>query len=381
MEAVIMRPYRYAHVQKEELKRQCTEILSHGVIRPSSSMFSAPVLLVKKFDGSWHFCIDYRVLNSCMVKEKFPIPVVEELLDELCGASFFTKLDLRSGYHQACMHPDDVEKTTFRTHEGLFEFLVMPFGLMNALRIFQAFMNDVLRPFLRRFVLVFFSDNLIYSKTWSEHLSHVHVALQALHNNQLFVKKLKCAFGTRSVAYLGHMIIADGIAMDEQKVHAVLDWSELHSVWAVWAFLGLTGYYRWFIRDYGQIVTPLTRLLRKEGFRWCDEAMAAFNHLKRALMMAPVLPLPDFNAPFVVECDASGTGFGAILHQGTRLVAFFSKPIVPRHAKLAAYERELIGLVHAVRHWRAYLWGHLFLIKTDHYSLKFLLNQKLATIP
>jgi hypothetical protein len=174
-------------------------------------------------DGSWRFCIDYRALNSRTIKDKFPIPVVEELLDELRGAAFFTKLDLRLGYHQVWMHADDVAKMTFRTHEGLFEFLVMSFGLTNTLATFQALMNEVLRPFFRLFVLVFFDDIVIYSPNWSEHLLHVRAILTTLQEHHLFIKQSKCAFGRREVAYLGHVISTNGMAMDQQKVLAVLD--------------------------------------------------------------------------------------------------------------------------------------------------------------
>jgi hypothetical protein len=353
--AVAVRPYRYAHTQKDELERQCDDMLRQGVIRPSSSAFSSPALLIRKADGSWSFCVDYRALNDATIKDKFPIPVVEELLDELRGAKFFTKLDMRSGYHQVLMFPDDVEKTAFRTHQGLFEFLVMPFGLTNAPATFQALMNDILLPFLRRFVLVFFDDILIYSSSWSDHLRHVRTVFRTLQDHRLFLKRSKCEFGLTVVAYLGHMISGEGVAMDRQKVQAVLDWPLPKSPRAARGFLGLAGYYRRFIKDFGIIAAPLTALLRKDGFRWNVDAEGAFRALQQALTTAPVLQLPAFDREFIVECDASGSGFGAVLHQGAGAVTFFSKPIAPCHAKLAAYERELIGLVQAVRHWRPYL--------------------------
>ncbi|WVZ80867.1 hypothetical protein U9M48_028309 [Paspalum notatum var. saurae] len=284
---------------KDELERQCAAMIEQGIVRRSDSAFSSSVLLVKKSDGSWRFCVDYRALNALTVKDAFPIPVVDELLDELHGARFFSKLDLRSGYHQSLM-------------------------------------NDALCPFLRRFVLVFFDDILIYSKSWADHLRHLRAVLTELRHHRLFVKRSKCAFSVTSVSYLGHIISEAGVDMDPAKMQAIHDWPVLRSARAVRGFLGLTGYYRKFVHNYGSIAAPLTTLL-KEG---------------RLLL---------------------GRGGSRGLHS--------SRPVAPRHRALAAYERELIGLVHAVCHWRPYLWGRRFLIKTDHYNLKYLLDQRLATIP
>jgi diadenosine tetraphosphatase ApaH/serine/threonine PP2A family protein phosphatase len=244
---VAVRPYRYSQLLKDEVERQCTNMLAQGIIRPSTSPFSSPVLLVKKSDGSWHFCVDYGALNDKTIKDEFPIPVIDELLDELQGARYFTKIDLCSGYHQVRMHPEDIEKLAFRTHQGLFEFTVMPFGLTNTPATFQSLMNVILQPYIRKFILVFFDDILIYSLTWAEHMQHVKLVFEQRRAHRLYIKKSKCVFGGMLVAYIGHIILAEGVAMDPEKVSAVKAWPKPWTVRALRGFLGLMGYYRKFI--------------------------------------------------------------------------------------------------------------------------------------
>jgi hypothetical protein len=242
-------------------------------------------------------------------------------------------------------------------------------------------MNDVLRPYPRWFVLVFFDDILIYSSSWAAHLQHIAIVLTALWAHRQHLKRSKCSFGAPSVADLGHIISAEGVAMDDAKITAVREWPTPHSARDLRDFLGLVSYYRKFIKDFDVIAAPLTRLLRRDAFVWDDEATTTFQALKEALTTGPVLQMPDFNKLFMVGCDASGTGFGPVLHQGAGPHAYFSRPFAARHLKLAVYEREVIGLVQAVRHWQPYLWERAFLVRTDHYSLKFLLDLRLLTVP
>nr|KYP76696.1 Transposon Ty3-I Gag-Pol polyprotein [Cajanus cajan] len=373
------RPYRYAKQQKDIIDGLIREYLKSGIIQNSSSSYSSPVVLVGKKDGGWRLCIDYRELNKGTVKNRFPIPLVDDLLDELHGSKIFSKLDLRSGYNQVRVADEDVHKTAFKTHSGHYEYLVMPFGLTNAPATFQGLMNTVFQEFLRKFVLIFFDDILVYSTCLEDHLVHLYQVLSIMRNHSLLAKKSKCYFGVTKVEYLGHFITEKGVATDPAKIIAVQQWPLPQSVKQLRGFLGLAGYYRRFVNRYSTIARPLHDMLKKDGFSWLEEAKCAFQKLKTQLSNTPVLALPNFSKEFVLEVDASGQGVGAVLMQDRHPIAYISRSFNQQQQALSTYEKELLGVMFAVQKWRHYLLPKKFTIRTDHQSLKYILDQRLST--
>jgi hypothetical protein len=278
------RPYRMPPKELAELKTQLQELLDKGYIRPSTSPWGCPALFVKKKDGSLRMCVDYLPLNAVTIKNKYPLPRIDVLFDQLAGAKIFSKIDLRSGYHQIKIRPCDIPKTAFSTRYGLYEFLVMSFGLMNAPAYFMYLMNSVFMTELDKFVVIFIDDILIYSKSEKEHAKHLRVVLQRLRDHKLYAKFSKCEFWLKSVKFLEHTISQDGISVDPSKVQEVMDWKPPKSVHQICSFLGLVGYYRRFIPDFSRIVKPMTELLKKGvKFVWSEACEKAFHTLRQHL--------------------------------------------------------------------------------------------------
>lgn len=311
-----LRPYRYTPAQKNEIEKQVIHLLKNTMIQESCSHFASPVLLVKKKNGEWRLCVDFRRLNAYTIKNRFPLPIIEELFEELLGAGWFTTLDLRSGFHQILVALGDQHTTAFQTHMGHYEYKVMPYGLTGALATFQAIMNHILRPLLRKCVVVFIDDILIYSKTYEEHVQHIKMVFDILREHQFHVRLSKCSFAQQQLKYLGHVLSPAGVATDPSKIAVIKSWPVLGSVKELRSFLGMAGYYRRFVNNFGAMAKPLTDLLKKgQLFLWTVAHEESFNALKEALISAPVLALPNFEKVFVVQTDASEKGIGDVLHQ------------------------------------------------------------------
>jgi len=370
------RPYRMAVNELEELKKQLRELQSKGYIRPSSSPWGAPVIFVEKKDGTQRMCVDYRSLNEVTIKNKYPLPRIEDLFDQLKGVCVFSKIDLRSGYHQLRIKPSDIPKTAFTTRYGLYEYTVMSFGLTNAPAYFMYLMNKVFMEYLDKFVVVFIDDILIYSKTEEEHEEHLRLVLQKLREHQLYAKLSKCDFWLKEVSFLGHVISNGGVAVSPKNVADVLKWSPPQTVGEIRSFLGMAGYYRRFIEGFSSIAKPMTALLEKgKPFKWNEQCQASFEELKKRLTTAPILTLPDVTKSFSIYCDASKQGLGCVLMQEGKVIAYASRQLKKHEVNYPTHDLELAAVVHSLKIWRHYILGHKCDIYTDHKSLKYIFTQ------
>ncbi|CCO36711.1 Retrotransposable element Tf2 155 kDa protein type 1 [Rhizoctonia solani AG-1 IB] len=371
--------YGMTDAESRALKEHLDSEVATGKIRPSKSPAGAPVMFVKKADGSLRLVVDYRKLNEVTVKDVYPLPRQDDLMAKLRDAKIFTKLDLRWGYNNVRIKEGDEWKTAFKTKYGSFEYLVMPFGLTNAPAAFQRFMNDLFRDLLDITVVVYLDDILIFSKNPAEHTNHVREVLQRLARNQLFCKPSKCHFHVSTVEYLGIRISPLGFSMDEKKVEAVTSWPTPRSVKQVQAFLGFVNYLRRFIPDFSSIARPLHNLTQKDKpWNWGESEEESFQELKRRVTNRPVLAHSDPDKPYFLETDASGVAMGAILSQRSndgRLhpIAYMSKSFNDAERNYDTHDKELLAIIKAFEEWRIFLEGTLcpITVFTDHRNLEY----------
>ena len=369
--------YRLSPLEYRELEKQVTAFLKAQIVEFSQSPYGAPVLFVPKPNGrGLRLCVDYRALNSITVKNRCTLPRIDDLLDAVSGSHYFTSLDLTSGYHQILISEEDRPKTAFRTPFGHFQFKVLIEGLTNAPATFQTVMNSIFAPWLKKFVVVYLDDILIFSKSEEEHQSHVRMVLDVLRQQKFFVTKAKSKFAQTEIQYLGHIVSAQGLRPDPKKVQAVQSWPVPKNVHDVRSFLGLCNYFRKFIDHYSSIAVSLTNLTKKSvGWNWTGRCQDAFESLKRGLAEAPLLRTPDERLPYEVVTDASDYGLGAVLLQEGRPIAFESRKLSSAELNYTVTEKEMLAVVHALRVWRCYLEGAEFTVFTDHVSNTFFQTQ------
>ena len=372
------RPLRHQSSKDAAAMRDYVQAgVDSGQIRVSQSPYGSMALVVWKKDGTPRVVIDYRGLNDVTVKNKYPLPLMDELFDRVHGAKLFTKIDLRTGFHQIKIHPDDREKTAFRTRFGSFEYTVLPMGLCNAPGTFMQLMNDTFRDVLDRFVLVFLDDILVFSRTRAEHLKHVREVLVRLRKQKLYAKLSKCEFFQAQVEFLGHKIGATGLSVSQDKIDAVRGWPPPKNETEVRSFLGFANFYRRFVQGYSHIALPLSELTKNDTkFEWGEAQQKAFVDLKRALSSAPVLLIPDPALPYTLNCDACRYAVGATLQQdqgqGLQPIAYRSRKLTPAEVNYDVREKEFLAIVDACSHWRQYLHSDQpFRLLTDHDSIKY----------
>ena len=370
--------------QSEEVERQVQLLLKSGMISISESAWSSPIVCVRKKDGSLRMCVDYRKLNDVTIKDAHPIPPINQSIDALSGSKYFCSLDLVSGYNQVPVHPDSKAKTAFCTRSGLYEYNVMSFGLCNAPATFQRMMEKILNGLHWQVCMVYLDDILVYGKTFQETLERLELVFIRLRAANLKLKPKKCSLFSKSVLYLGYVIGRNGVHTDPAKIKAVKDFEKPKDVQGVRKFLGLTNYYRKFVKDYAKIAYPLNRLLDKKGkgvpFIWNIDCDKAFDTLKQKLVSAPILSLPKEEGMYILDTDASAEGMGGVLQQmqdgELRVISYNSKSLSKTERNYCVSRQELLAIVYHIMLWKCYLWGNHFIVRTDHSSLRYLISFK-----
>jgi hypothetical protein len=374
------RMYRLSPRERDEVEKQVKELLEKEWIEPSTSPYGAPVIFAQKKDGTLRMCVDYRALNSITVKNRYPLPRIDDLLDRLYGATVFSSLDLQMGYHQIRITDADVNKTAFVTHKGLYQYRVLCFGVSNAPSTFQSVMNRALAPVLDKTAMVYMDDILVFSKNPDDHARHLEEVLQLLREAKLYAKLSKCSFAQQETNFLGHVISKEGIKVDPRKIKVIVDWPQPTTPEHLRSFLGLATYYRKFCEHFSSKAHELHQLLRKNvPFDWTALHTDTFNTIKQAMASAPILSSPNLEPgapPFHVICDASGVGLGALLEQDGHPCAYESRKLLPAERNYGVGEQELLAVVHAMRTWRCYLEGVKSVVVTDHNP-----NTYLQTVP